>query len=122
MDCQQAESLYGKNEEVKEEQDRLASISTQYQQAEPVETLEEEEGTIYSAIAAANDKYGAPSDDIGSGDRDPVDPAYGVSDIIQSVEPISTGYGVPRGEPLGVYRPPQGSRGRRKRKGVRGGQ
>ena len=93
---------------VKEEQDRLAIISSNQQQ--PYE-LEKEAGSIYSAIAAANDKYGAPGpdSDVGSGDKDPVDPGIAV--------PIPTGYGVPQAEPLRVYRPAsqRARRGRRRK-------
>ena len=104
-----------RNQEVKEEQERVASASTQYQQFEQI--YEEKEGdTIFTAIEAANVKYGAPSDDDGSGDKDPIDPAYGVSNNIYTVEPIPTGYGVPRGEPLDVYQPPQGKGRRTSRK------
>ena len=102
VDCQQAEQLYAKNKEVKEEQERLAMASSKYQVVERVH-----EETIYTAIAAANDKYGAPHDDIGSGDKDPVDPPY---------EAIPTGYGVPRGEPLTRYQPSQEKERRKGRK------
>ena len=76
--------------------------SSKYQVVEQVQ-----EDTIYTAIAAANDKYGAPHDDIGSGDKDPVDPPY---------EAIPTGYGVPRGEPLTRYQPSQEKERRKGRK------
>ena len=102
VDCQQAEQLYAKNKEVKEEQERLAMASSKYQVVEHVQ-----EDTIYTAIAAANDKYGAPHDDIGSGDKDPVDPPY---------EAIPTGYGVPRGEPLSTYPSSQDDERRKGRK------
>ena len=99
VDCHQAELLYAKNKEVKEEQERLAMASSKYQVVEHVQ-----EDTIYTGIAAANDKYGAPSDDIGSGDKDPVDPPY---------EAIPTGYGVPRGEPLTRYQEKERRKGRK---------
>ena len=79
-----------------EDHERLASASSQYKQLDGEKQVEKEE-TIYTAIEAANDKYGANSDEVGSGDKDPVDPAYGMTNTIYTVEPISTGYGVPRG-------------------------
>ena len=111
VDCQQAEQLYAKNMEVKKEQERLAMASSKYQVVEHVQ-----EDTIYTAIAAANDKYGAPHDDIGSGDKDPVDPPYETTKGFKIVEVIPTGYGVPRGGPLTLYQPSQAKKRRRGRK------
>jgi len=102
VDCQQAESLYTKNQEVKEEEEDSQPIISSNQEESLF--LVEEPGSIYSAIAAANDKYGAPENDIGSGDKDPVDPAYGEG-VAGEVVPIPTGYGVPRGQPLSEYQP-----------------
>ena len=93
----------------------LASPSFKYQVVELVQE-EDKKDTIYTAIAAANDKYGAPSDDIGSDDKDPVDPPYETTKGFKIVEVIPTGYGVPRGGPLTLYQPSQAKKRRRGRK------
>ena len=113
VDCQQAESLYSKIKEIEEQEDSLTTI---FSDQEESQGAVEEPGSIYSAIAAANDKYGAPdNDDVGSGDKDPVDPTYG-DGVAGDVVPIPTGYGVPRGQPLSEYEPSSHSsrRGRRR--------
>ena len=103
MDCSQAESLYVLQEEAREQE--IQASASSFEHFEEVAPLE----TIYTAIAAANNKY--EEIEIGSGDRDPIDPPYqGVGPI----EPISTGYGVPRAEPLGVYTPLESKRSRRR--------
>jgi hypothetical protein len=96
VNCKQAESLYVKNKEVKEEQDRLASASPSPKNIKSApQTPEKKVETIFPAIEKANEKYAAPGDD-GSGDKDPVDP--GVRNQMDTVEALSTGYLPPQRE------------------------
>ena len=64
VDCQQAEDLYDKTHEVKEEEESLAMASYQYQQIEPGRKMANKK-TIFDAIEAANQKYGGPRYDSG---------------------------------------------------------
>ena len=121
VNCKQAESLYVKNEEVKKEQDRLASAppspSHKNQKSEPLTPVKKVE-TIFPAIEKANEKYGNPGED-GSGDKDPVYP--GVKDPVDKVEASSTGYLPPQ---VNEYQPTNENkkRGKKRRKSkYRGG-
>ena len=103
MDCSQAEALYERNNEIRMDQETRKSVKKKEERRgrskENSSVFQPQ--SIYRAIAAANDKYGVESSE-GSGDWIAVDPPY--------IEPLSTSYGVPLGEPLTSYGSSQASR------------